>query len=206
VRSPFIALARPDSYPLVVLLKLDHTLAGIYIWEIAFTMGFELEILRGKRPYRWTIWLYLGTRYVGLASFIVFFIDTDGGKVPCHPLIVANYTLPYISWAFASLIIVLRVQVLFQHCMAAQDAECASFQHCDMASPYYRIVNCGLHMVGWSRAQSTKSSNGGSVLRPGFGVMHHASDAQRADQRHRRPGRGHSAPHDHADRTPETLV
>ena len=88
-------------------------------------MGFEIDVLRGKRPYRWTIWvsypkyvinphplnerqLYLGTRYFGLASFIVFIVDTDAGKVPCHvssnfsgakgtthllfqPLIVANY-------------------------------------------------------------------------------------------------------------------
>lgn len=80
-------------------LRLIHT----FSWEIAFTLGFELDIIRGKRPYRWTIWvsclllldrslgpermtrqLYLGTRYFGLATFIVFFLDTDGGKVPCH--------------------------------------------------------------------------------------------------------------------------
>lgn len=93
----------------LTLIKLDHALAGIYIWETVFTMGFELDILRGKRPYRWTIWLYLGTRYTGLAAFIIFFVDTDGGRVPCKPLILANYALPYVSWAFASLIIVVRV-------------------------------------------------------------------------------------------------
>ncbi|KAH8997695.1 hypothetical protein EDB86DRAFT_897693 [Lactarius hatsudake] len=93
----------------LALIKLNHSLAGIYIWETVFTMGFELDVLRGKRPYKWTIWPYLGTRYFGLAAFIVFFVDTDGGKVPCQPLIVANYALPYVSWAFASLIIVIRV-------------------------------------------------------------------------------------------------
>ena len=35
-------------------------------------------------PERMTRQLYLGTRYFGLATFIVFFIDTDSGKVPCH--------------------------------------------------------------------------------------------------------------------------
>ena len=86
-----------------LLSRRVHTDLGVYIfsWETVFTMGFELDVLRGKRPYRWTIWvshpsqlinahhlngrqLYLGTRYVGLASFVVFFIDTDSGKVPCH--------------------------------------------------------------------------------------------------------------------------
>ncbi|KAI9442708.1 hypothetical protein H4582DRAFT_2073297 [Lactarius indigo] len=111
----------------VALIKLDHSLAGIYIWETVFTVGFELDVLRGKRPYKWTIWPYLGTRYFGLAAFIVFFVDTDGGKVA---LPIANYVraqhrsasllptnanishtqaLPYVSWAFASLIIVIRV-------------------------------------------------------------------------------------------------
>lgn len=26
-------------------------------WEILISFGFELDILRGKRPYRWTIWV-----------------------------------------------------------------------------------------------------------------------------------------------------
>jgi len=45
---------------------------------------------------------------------------------------------------------------LFQCCMAAKDAECAPFQHSNMESPNYHVVNCDCHMVGWSRAQCTK--------------------------------------------------
>jgi hypothetical protein len=26
-------------------------------WEVVITAGFELDVLRGKRPYRWTIWV-----------------------------------------------------------------------------------------------------------------------------------------------------
>ncbi|KAN0107390.1 hypothetical protein V8E52_010221 [Russula decolorans] len=96
-----------DDY--VSLIKLNHALAGIFIWETVITLGFELDVLRGKRPYRWTLWLYLGTRYTLLCSFFVFFIDSDGPKVPCHPFMVLNFALPYASWAFASLIVVLRV-------------------------------------------------------------------------------------------------
>ncbi|KAI9456850.1 hypothetical protein BJY52DRAFT_536114 [Lactarius psammicola] len=93
----------------LVLIKLLHALAGLYIWETVFTAGFELNVLRGKQPYKWTIWLYLGTRYTCLLMFIVFFIHDDGGHVPCRSFEIANYALAYASWGFASLIIVLRV-------------------------------------------------------------------------------------------------
>jgi hypothetical protein len=60
------------------LAKLNHAIAGLYMcvfnfirrtartdirvennlsWETVFTAGFELDVLRGKRPYRWTIWV-----------------------------------------------------------------------------------------------------------------------------------------------------
>ncbi|KAH9016125.1 hypothetical protein EDB85DRAFT_2295349, partial [Lactarius pseudohatsudake] len=96
-----------------VLTKLFHALASLYIWETVFSAGFELDVLRRKRPYKWTIWLYLGTRYTLVLVFIIFYIDDDAGRVSCKPLITANFTLSYISWGFASLIIVLRVQVIY---------------------------------------------------------------------------------------------
>ncbi|KAH9051921.1 hypothetical protein EDB87DRAFT_628354 [Lactarius vividus] len=101
--------------PAVILLdyfdltKLLHALGSAYIWETVMTAGFELNVLRGKQPYRWTIWIYLGTRYSCLLMFIVFFIHNDGGHVPCQLFLLANYALSYVSWAFASLIIVLRI-------------------------------------------------------------------------------------------------
>ncbi|KAI0248155.1 hypothetical protein BJV78DRAFT_839949 [Lactifluus subvellereus] len=93
----------------LALIKLDHVIAGIYIWETVFTAGFELDVLRGKRPYRWSIWLYLGTRYTALVTFILTLIGEDGGKVSCQPFTIADAVLTYASWAFASLTIVLRV-------------------------------------------------------------------------------------------------
>jgi hypothetical protein len=69
----------PYSHRLVVaFIKLSHAVAGFYMfvfvfndrkacalissrndpsWETAITAGFELDVLRGKRPYRWTIWV-----------------------------------------------------------------------------------------------------------------------------------------------------
>ncbi|KAI9456849.1 hypothetical protein BJY52DRAFT_536330 [Lactarius psammicola] len=98
-----------------IVTKLLHAIASLYIWETVFTAGFELNVLRGKQPYKWTIWLYLGTRYTLFLMFIIFFIDNDGGHVPCQSLIIANFALSYASWAFASLIIVLRVIAIWDH-------------------------------------------------------------------------------------------
>jgi hypothetical protein len=70
----------PHSHRLgiVAVIKLGHTIAGVFMfvffidhwkacvlilswndtsWEILITAGFELDVLRGKRPYRWTIWV-----------------------------------------------------------------------------------------------------------------------------------------------------
>ena len=66
----------PDSY-LVAFLRLNHVITGIYMcvhlrgkahrllilgynnfsWETVITIGFELDMLRRKRPYKWTIWV-----------------------------------------------------------------------------------------------------------------------------------------------------
>jgi hypothetical protein len=97
------------------LTKLLHAVGGLYIWETVFSARFELNVLRGKQPYRWTIWIYLGTRYSCLLMFIAFFIHNDGGHIPCRPFILMNYAFDQISWAFASLIIVLRVVAIWDH-------------------------------------------------------------------------------------------
>ena len=70
----------PHSHRLgiVTFVKLGNTIAGVYMfvfafnhrtacvlilryndasWEFMITAGFELDVLRGKRPYRWTIWV-----------------------------------------------------------------------------------------------------------------------------------------------------
>ncbi|KAH9962067.1 hypothetical protein BGW80DRAFT_1463602 [Lactifluus volemus] len=72
-------------------LKLNHVVAGIYIWETLCTVGFELDVLRGKRPYRRTIWLYLATRYPAFLAFIIYFIDIDSSiKLPCQFVSIAS--------------------------------------------------------------------------------------------------------------------
>ena len=61
-------------------------------WETVFTADFELDVLRGKRPYRWTIWVSLSSH-----------------MVPNHRLNENSYTLEpatlaYLPSSFSSLI------------------------------------------------------------------------------------------------------
>jgi len=98
----------------IAFIKLNHAIGGIYIWETVFTAGFEFDVLRRKRPYRWTIWLYLGTRYTGLLTFICFFLQVDNLRVHCQPLIITTLAMGYSSWAFASFIIILRVIAIWK--------------------------------------------------------------------------------------------
>jgi len=91
------------------LVKINHVVAGLYIWETMLTIDFEMDVLRRKRPYKWTIWLYLGTRYTGLLAFVCMFFFLDVHGVPCQSFIKAFFALGYASWASASFIITLRV-------------------------------------------------------------------------------------------------
>ncbi|KAF8492451.1 hypothetical protein F5888DRAFT_1891854, partial [Russula emetica] len=42
-----------------------HATNGIYLWEYVTTLDFELDIIRGRRSYRWTIWV---AAYVSLIN------------------------------------------------------------------------------------------------------------------------------------------
>jgi hypothetical protein len=41
----------------LAVVKFWHVVDGIFIWEFFVTLEYELSIIRGHRPYRWTIWV-----------------------------------------------------------------------------------------------------------------------------------------------------
>ncbi|KAH9952313.1 hypothetical protein BC827DRAFT_1380479 [Russula dissimulans] len=47
-----------------------HVLSGLYIWEFLTTLDYEWSVIRGRRPYRWTIWT-LGYVCFGAASSLI---------------------------------------------------------------------------------------------------------------------------------------
>ncbi|KAI0056582.1 hypothetical protein BV25DRAFT_1920832 [Artomyces pyxidatus] len=102
------------------LLKLIHVLGGIYIWEFVTTCNFELEVLRRRRPYRWTIWVYLCVRISTLIAFSFMFVDIGPWtSESCRIGDIITFAFSYLSVASASLIIVIRTAVLWNYNRAA---------------------------------------------------------------------------------------
>ncbi|KAH9985895.1 hypothetical protein BJV74DRAFT_886143 [Russula compacta] len=121
--------------PVVVELDIDavkglwHTISGIYIWEFITALDYEWNIIRGRRPYRWTIWLYSLTRLACLGAVVLLFVGMDvTTPYNCHVCaeshlflvctltdydpkawIVSGLSLGYVTIAASSLLIVFRI-------------------------------------------------------------------------------------------------
>ncbi|KAI0047178.1 hypothetical protein FA95DRAFT_1606274 [Auriscalpium vulgare] len=97
------------------LVKLVHVAAGLEIWEIVTTSGFELDMILGNRPYQWTVWVYTGCRLSMLAALAIFVATKDiDGLGDCTAWDASIYTFSYISLGLASLLILLRVAALWR--------------------------------------------------------------------------------------------
>ncbi|KAH9967687.1 hypothetical protein BJV74DRAFT_799492 [Russula compacta] len=60
-----------------VVVKLWHALSGLYIWELLTTLDYELSVIWGRKPYRWTIWIYSFTRAVTLVTVTLGILFMD---------------------------------------------------------------------------------------------------------------------------------
>ncbi|KAH9962366.1 hypothetical protein BC827DRAFT_1383527 [Russula dissimulans] len=56
---------------------LSHAVGGLYIWEFITHLDYEWSIIRGHRPYRWTIWIYSTARLATLLAVIVNLVLRD---------------------------------------------------------------------------------------------------------------------------------
>jgi len=131
----------------IALIKLNHALAGIFIWEIVTTLSFEWDVLRGKRPYRWTIWV---------SSFKLWHITTTSTKVaisrnPLHRLTYFYYLLYRYRWPQGSLFSIHG----HKFCVALCQLGIRFFNYRpprnrDMESQYRRVATCFRRMGGWS--------------------------------------------------------
>ncbi|KAF8487444.1 hypothetical protein DFH94DRAFT_27586 [Russula ochroleuca] len=87
-----------------------HFVDGIFIWEFFTTLDYEWEVIRGKRPYRWTIWIYSSTRVVTFLAVILNMIGFDAtSEINCQVWIIFAVTFSYFSFFLASLLLLLRV-------------------------------------------------------------------------------------------------
>ncbi|KAH9956524.1 hypothetical protein BC827DRAFT_1270890 [Russula dissimulans] len=94
----------------LAVTKLWHAMAGLYMWEFVTTLDYEWSIIRGHRPYRWTIWIYCLTRVAALMGVILSLVGDDvTAPYNCEIETVFHLVFGYLAVASASLLIVLRI-------------------------------------------------------------------------------------------------
>ncbi|KAF8491229.1 hypothetical protein F5888DRAFT_1866334 [Russula emetica] len=102
-------------HDLAVLKYFWHTTNGLYIWEYLTTLDFELDVIRGRRPYRWTIWIYSLARVGTLVAVILSFVALDTTTpINCQALITSQVTFGLLGLVAASLLIIFRMLTQIQ--------------------------------------------------------------------------------------------
>ncbi|KAI0294359.1 hypothetical protein BC826DRAFT_341327 [Russula brevipes] len=85
-------------------------MGGIFLWEFFTTLDYEWSVIRGRRPYRWTIWIYSLTRVAGLLSVILNLVGMNvSTPFNCQLWIAFQVFFCYTAGAAGSLLIVLRI-------------------------------------------------------------------------------------------------
>ncbi|KAH9974557.1 hypothetical protein BGW80DRAFT_1458099 [Lactifluus volemus] len=80
------------------------------LWEFFTTLHFEWSVIRGNRPYRWTIWIYSLTRIATLISVILNIVELDvNTPINCQLWIIFELIFSYFALACASLLLMIRV-------------------------------------------------------------------------------------------------
>ncbi|KAN0118740.1 hypothetical protein V8E52_004851 [Russula decolorans] len=87
-----------------------HIINGIYIWEFVTALDFEFDMIRGRRSYRWTIWIYSFARVSLLTAVIVDLIDFNAtASMNCQALVTLQVAFAYLSQISASLLVIIRI-------------------------------------------------------------------------------------------------
>ncbi|KAF8261254.1 hypothetical protein EI94DRAFT_1746440 [Lactarius quietus] len=94
----------------LAVVKFWHFLDGIFIWEFVVTLDYEWSVIRGHRPYRWTIWIYSLTRVFTLIAVIFHMVGLDSSSpINCQLWVIFLATFSYLAFAAASILIVIRI-------------------------------------------------------------------------------------------------
>jgi len=95
---------------LLALQRLNLVTDGIYIWEFFTTLDYEFNIIRGRRPYRWTIWIYSLARIASLLDVVLDLIYINSTTpINCQVWVTLQMMAGYLGLVVASFLIVIRI-------------------------------------------------------------------------------------------------
>lgn len=96
------------------VIKVTHFCAGIFLWEFLSTLDYEYTVYTRKRPFRWTLIIYLLTRYATMGAMLCYMIGfNDTHEFDCVAWLKATYAFSYSSLALASALIGMRAVALW---------------------------------------------------------------------------------------------
>ncbi|KAI0052420.1 hypothetical protein FA95DRAFT_1314656 [Auriscalpium vulgare] len=97
------------------LVKLVHVMDGIYLWEFLSSLDYEWSILRGRRNWRWTVWLYIGCRVFTLGEVVADLTGFNATTpINCETWLIFVLTFAYTSSTFALSLYGLRTIALWK--------------------------------------------------------------------------------------------
>ncbi|KAH9986377.1 hypothetical protein BJV77DRAFT_1029246 [Russula vinacea] len=98
----------------VVLRHVHHTVNGIYIWEYFTTLDYELDVIRGRCPHQWTIWIYSLMRAATLLAIIPDFVNLNVvTPINCQAWMTFELIFSYLVLFAASILICVRMYASF---------------------------------------------------------------------------------------------
>ncbi|EIN08350.1 hypothetical protein PUNSTDRAFT_68830 [Punctularia strigosozonata HHB-11173 SS5] len=91
-----------------------HTLLGLYIWEWATSLDFDLSFVRGKRRFGWPMIFYFLGRYCLLFALIGIAIALNvTSKLNCQALYTFNQCFGNAAVGFASINLSIRTMAVW---------------------------------------------------------------------------------------------
>ncbi|KAI9436255.1 hypothetical protein H4582DRAFT_464758 [Lactarius indigo] len=95
-------------------VKLVHVMTGIFIWEFVVYLEFEYSFFTGKRKFRPSFLLYLGTRWFPLFVIIDALVGLDSvNRINCQAIVTFGFLFSHLSIISASALIVLRIAAIW---------------------------------------------------------------------------------------------
>ncbi|KAI0261132.1 hypothetical protein BC834DRAFT_897412 [Gloeopeniophorella convolvens] len=96
-------------------VKLEHILAGIYIWEFFANIHYEWSFVTRKRKWLWTLGVYITARVSTLLFTMMNLIGMDATKpIDCQVWIVWCLLFSAVALAAGSFLIVVRISAIWE--------------------------------------------------------------------------------------------
>ncbi|KAL1746039.1 hypothetical protein HDZ31DRAFT_62599 [Schizophyllum fasciatum] len=97
-----------------VFSKFMHALLGLYLWEWATSLPFDVDYVRGKRKFRWPLIFYFLNRYCLLLALIGITIALNVSEpVDCQGLYTFNQCFGNAAIGLASINLSLRTMAIW---------------------------------------------------------------------------------------------